>query len=167
MQRVIGCALTGLTEEQVFWILWGDGANGKNTLMECLMNAVFGQDYAWTMPFPTAGWSNAMSEYQRACLVGQRLVAANEVAQGGQLNEEFVKSLTGGDTMNARHPYGLPFQFVPSAKLFLRVNEKPVIRDESHGMWRRVKLVPFTQTFEVDTTPGRLANSAPLMPSST
>ncbi len=63
-----------------------------------------------------------------------------------------VKSLTGDDTLNARHPYGRPFQFVPVAKFFLRVNEKPIIRDESHGMWRRVKLVPFTQTFAVDKT---------------
>lgn len=152
IQRVLGYALTGQTTEQVFWILWGEGANGKSTLMECFMNHVLGQDYAWTMPFPTSGWTNAMSEYQKASLVGQRLVAASEVAHGGQLNEELIKSLTGGDTINARHPYGRPFQFAPKAKIFLRVNDKPAIRDESHGMWRRVKLVPFTRTFGVDTT---------------
>ena len=75
-----------------------------------------------------------------------------EPSHGGQLNEELIKSLTGGDTINARHPYGRPFQFAPKAKIFLRVNDKPAIRDESHGMWRRVKLVPFTRTFGVDTT---------------
>ena len=161
IQRVMGYALTGETTEQVFCILWGDGANGKSTLMECIMNSVLGQDYSWTMPFPSSGWTNAMSEYQKASLVGQRLVAASEVAHGGQLNEELIKSLTGGDTINARHPYGRPFQFVPAAKIFLRVNDKPVIRDESHGMWRRVKLVPFTQTFSVDTTlAGALAQEA-------
>jgi putative DNA primase/helicase len=96
IQRVMGYGLTGETIEQVFWILWGDGANGKSTLMECLMNSVLGQDYSWTMPFPTSGWTNAMSEYQKASLVGQRLVAASEVTHGGQLNEELIKSLTGG-----------------------------------------------------------------------
>ena len=147
IQRVIGYALTGETNEQVFWIFFGEGQNGKSTLMEVLMRGVFGRDYAWTMPFPSAGWSNAMSEYQKAELVGQRLVQASEVAQRGQLNEELIKSLTGGDTINARHPYGRPFAYEPVAKFFLRVNDKPVIRDQSHGMWRRVKLVPFTQVF--------------------
>lgn len=151
-QRVMGYALTGVTTEQVFWVLWGNGANGKSTLMEVLMRGVFGDAYSWTMPFPSIGWSNAMSEYQKASLVGQRLIAANEVSRRGELNEELIKSLTGDDTVNARHPYGRPFQFVPVAKFFLRVNDKPVIRDQSHGMWRRVKLVPFTQTFQPDRT---------------
>jgi putative DNA primase/helicase len=153
MQRVLGYALTGLVSEQVFWILWGLGANGKSTLIELFLQHVLGPlDYAWAMPFPTADWSTTMSEYQKASLVGRRFVTASEVTRRGHLNEELIKSLTGDDTLNARHPYGRPFQFQPCAKFFLRVNEKPVIRDESHGMWRRVQLVPFTQTFPVDTT---------------
>ena len=66
------------------------------------------RDYAWAMPFPEAGWSNAMSEYQKAGLVGRRFVTASEVKRRGQINEELVKSLTGDDTINARHPYGRP-----------------------------------------------------------
>jgi hypothetical protein len=120
------------------------------------------RDYAWAMPFPEAGWSNAMSEYQKAGLVGRRFVTASEVKRRGQINEELVKSLTGDDTINARHPYGRPFQFRPVAKFFLRVNAKPIIRDETHGMWRRVTLIPFTRTFAVDKTlPETLAAEAP------
>src|SRR5439155_4818908 len=106
----------------------------------------------WTMPFPTAGWSNSMSEYQKASLTERRLVMASEVTRRGELNDELIKSLTGDDTINARHPYGKPFQFVPVAKFFLRVNDKPIIRDQSHGMWRRVKLVPVEQTFGVNAS---------------
>ncbi|HEX2460895.1 MAG TPA: phage/plasmid primase, P4 family [Vicinamibacterales bacterium] len=152
LRRVMGYALTGIITEQVFWILFGKGANGKSTLMETLMRCVFGDDYAWTMPFPSADWSNAMSEYQKASLAERRMIAASEVARSRELNEQMIKSLTGGDTINARHPYGRPFKFGPIAKFFLRVNEKPVIRDQSHGMWRRVKLVPFTQTFPIDNS---------------
>ena len=153
LQRCLGYALTGLTGEQAFWIFWGLGSNGKSTLIELFGQVVLGlSDYAWTMPFPTASWSNSMSEYQKAELVGRRFVTASEVTRRGHLNEELVKSLTGDDTLNARHPYGRPFQFVPAAKFFFRVNDKPIIRDESHGMWRRVKLVPFTQRFDVDMT---------------
>jgi putative DNA primase/helicase len=152
LQRAIGYALTGDTGEQVFWILFGEGANGKSTLMEVLMLGIFGPAYSWTMPFPTAGWSNAMSEYQKAELAGQRLVQASEVARRAELNEELIKSLTGTDSINARHPYGRPFSFEPAAKFFLRVNDKPVIRDQTHSMWRRPKLVPFTQIFPPNRT---------------
>jgi putative DNA primase/helicase len=150
--RCLGYALTGLTVEQVFWILWGHGANGKSTLLEVILHDIVGgRDYGWIMPFPAAGWSNAMTEYQKAMLVGRRFVTASEVTCAGHLNEELIKSLTGDDTINARHPYGRPFQYVPVAKFFFRVNHKPVIRDQSHGMWRRVKLVPFEQRFPIDT----------------
>lgn len=150
IQRVIGYALTGITAEQCFWIWWGVGANGKSTLEETLHSHVFGPDYCWTMPFPGGGWSNAMTEYQKASLVQRRKVSASEIQRRGTLNEELIKSLTGNDEINARHPYGRPFTYTPVAKIFLRVNDKPIIRDQSHGMWRRVKLVPFTQTFPVN-----------------
>jgi putative DNA primase/helicase len=152
MQRIIGYALTGLTTEQKIWFLFGIGANGKSTFAEVLMHFVFGSEFAWTMPFPSASWSDSMSEYQKASLAGRRLVTSSEVAKQGRLNEELVKSLTGSDAVNARHPYGRPFTFIPQAKFFLRVNDKPQIRDETHGMWRRIRLIPFEQTFAVDTT---------------
>jgi len=123
--------------------------------METIMH-VLGEAYSWTMPFPTAGWSNAMSEYQKASLVGQRLLQASEVARGAVLNEDLIKSLTGDDAINARHPYGRPFTFKPTGKIFLRVNQKPIIRDQTHAMWRRVKLIPFTQTFPIDNTLGEV-----------
>jgi putative DNA primase/helicase len=151
LQRCFGYCLTGLTSEQVFWILFGFGGNGKTTLMELMLNAIFG-DYAWTMPFPTASWTTAISEYQRAELPGRRLISASEVKQRGHLHEDFIKSLTGSDTVNARQIYGRPFTFVPVGKFWLRCNDRPVIKDLTHSMWRRVKLIPFTQTFPVDAT---------------
>jgi putative DNA primase/helicase len=161
-QRVMGYALTGLTTEQVIWILFGTGANGKSTLIETITSSILGPGLAWTMPFPSASWTDSMSEYQKAALAGRRFVTSSEVARQGRLNEEMVKSLTGGDAVNARHPYGRPFQFTPQAKFFVRVNDRPIIGDESHGMWRRLKLIPFEQTFPVDTTLAEiLASEAP------
>ena len=152
VQRALGYSLTGIITEQVFWVLWGAGSNGKSTLIETFARHVMGLDsHAWTMPFPTAGWANAMTEYQKAKLAGRRLVLSSEVEVRGRLNETLVKSLTGDDVINGRNPYGQPFQFIPAAKFWTRVNHKPIIRDQSHAMWRRVKLIPFIETFTVDT----------------
>ena len=54
LQRVIGYALTGITSEQAFWILYGEGANGKSTFIETIMDLILSEDYSWTMPFPSA-----------------------------------------------------------------------------------------------------------------
>lgn len=159
--RVLGYAITGLTSEQVFFLLHGFGSNGKSTLLETLTRHVL-PEHSWTMPFPTAAWTDSMTEYQRAELVGRRIVIAKESENAKALNVEFIKSLTGTDTVNARHPYGRPFTFAPVATVLLACNHRPVIRDESHGMWRRVRLVPFGRTFSVDPAlPDRLADEAP------
>jgi putative DNA primase/helicase len=154
LQRVLGYCLTGCTTQQQFWIWWGNGANGKSTLLGLLLH-IFGvgeAGYAWTMPFPTAHWSSAVTEYQRAELPGRRLVAASEVKGRTRLHEDFIKSLTGGDRVNARAPYGRPFTFAPICKFVLLCNERPIIRDLTESMWRRVRLVPFVETFAVDDT---------------
>jgi putative DNA primase/helicase len=147
--RSVGYAITGLTSEQVFWILYGLGANGKTTFLETLTRYVL-PEHSWAMPFPAEAWTESIAEYQRAELAGRRIVIAKESAETKRLNSEFIKSLTGGDTVNARHPYGRPFTFVPQAKFFLACNHQPTIRDDSHGMWRRVRLVPFRRTFAVN-----------------
>ena len=149
LQRSIGYALTGLTTEQCFWIWYGVGGNGKTTFLETITQHIL-PEHSWTMSFPVHTWTESISEYQRAELAGRRLVVAKESEQAKRLNTEFVKSLTGGDTVNARHPYGRPFRFVPPAKFFLACNHKPIIRDETHGMWRRVRLVPFVRIFPLD-----------------
>jgi putative DNA primase/helicase len=148
-QVVFGYALTGETAEQCFWIFYGLGSNGKSTLLEMLTQYVVPR-HSWTMKFPSAKWSESMSDYQKAQLVGRRLIASKENEQTQRLNTEFIKSLTGSETIEARHPYGRPFNFAPVAKFIMAVNHKPTILDETHGMWRRVRMVPFLRTFALD-----------------
>ena len=147
LQRVAGYILTGITVEQCFSVLHGVGANGKTTFIETLRH-VLGHEFCWSMPFPSASWSDNISEYQRAELVGRRLVVTSELSKQKELNAELVKSLTGSDRINARRVRERPFTFTPTAKFVLAVNDPPVIEDTSVGMWRRVKLIPFLRSFE-------------------
>ena len=157
MKRVVGYTLTGDTSERCFWVWHGVGANGKTTLLEAL-SAMFGPDFCWNMPFPSAKWSDALSEYQKAELAGTRFVKTSELSQQKELNSELIKSLTGNESINARRVRERPFNFKPEAKFFMAVNDPPVIEDTSAGMWDRVKVVPFNQRFTVDRTiaPGLL-----------
>jgi putative DNA primase/helicase len=69
---------------------------------------------------------------------------------GAGLNEAVVKALTGGDTITARPMYGHLFSFVPTHKLRIATNHKPVIAGIDDGIWRRIRLIPWTQKFSND-----------------
>jgi putative DNA primase/helicase len=64
-----------------------------------------------------------------------------------ELNEGRIKALTGSDAISARFLYKEFFTFEPTGKFFLAFNHKPTVADDSHGFWRRVRLIPFTQQF--------------------
>ncbi len=83
-------------------------------------------------------------------LVNRRFVVASETNDATRLNESRVKALTGCDPLTARFLHGEFFTFEPVAKFWLAVNHKPVVRDDSHGFWRRIRLVPFTQQFPLN-----------------
>jgi putative DNA primase/helicase len=145
VQKAIGYALTGSTDEQCLFILHGSGANGKSTFLNTLSTML--GDYARQTPTDTLlvkrgdGISNDVAR-----LHGARLVSAMEVESGRRLAEAQVKQLTGGDLMAARYLYQEFFEFRPQFKLFMGVNHTPVIQGSDHGIWRRIHLVPFTVT---------------------
>lgn len=150
VQRAIGYSLTGDTEEQCLFLCYGTGANGKGTLLNTL-HSMLG-DYGWNMPFSTVELSQRTSiPNDMAALVGRRFIVASETNDGTRLNESRIKTLTGCDPITARFLHAEFFTFKPIAKLWLCVNHKPVVRDDSHGFWRRIRLIPFQQTFSVDT----------------
>jgi putative DNA primase/helicase len=50
--------------------------------------------------------------------------------------------------MTARFLYGEFFNFVPTFKIWMATNHKPVIKGTDHGIWRRIKLIPFLTRIE-------------------
>jgi putative DNA primase/helicase len=64
------------------------------------------------------------------------------------LNAAKLKELCGGDTLNARAPYGKrPVQFSPTHLLFLLTNERPVAPANDDALWERIHLIPFNIRF--------------------
>lgn len=151
LQRAVGYSLTGITTEQVLFMLYGTGANGKGTFVNTLKHAL--GDYAWNMPFATVELHERTAiPNDIAALVNRRFVIASETNDGTRLNEARVKALTGCDPMTARFLHSEFFEFEPVAKFWLSVNHRPIVRDNSFGFWRRLRLIPFKQRFDLDAT---------------
>lgn len=149
VHRAIGYSLTGSTREQVWFICYGKGANGKSTFLEVLQKAL--GDYAGNLPFTALmkGKEQAIPT-DLASLPGKRLITASETQESAALNEARVKALTGGDTITARQLYEKQFSFVPELKLWVALNHLPAVTDTSDGFWRRVRIVGFNRQFGAD-----------------
>jgi len=164
LQRAVGYSLTGDVSEQVLFLLYGTGANGKSTFIEILRDML--ADYARQAEFSTflARESDTIRN-DLARLRGARFVSAVEAADGRRFSEALVKSLTGGDMIVARFLHREYFEFRPTFKLFLACNHLPRIRATDAAIWRRVRLIPFAVTIpEAErhrTLPERLRRELP------
>lgn len=149
VQKSVGYSLTGSTKEQVLFMCYGTGANGKSTFLEVLRSAL--GDYAYSLPF-SAFELNTRSAIpsDMAALPGRRFVTALETCDTSQLNEARVKVLTGCDPMTARKLYSEWFTFIPVSKFWLAVNHMPRVTDDSPGFWRRIRQIPFLVQFAGD-----------------
>jgi putative DNA primase/helicase len=144
LQRVAGYILTGSTAEEVFWVMWGSGSNGKSTVRETLF-ALLG-DYAVGADaslLVVAKQGGATPELAR--LHGCRLVTINETKENDQLNAARMKYITSHDVITARSLYEAPFDFAPSHKTILTTNHKLIVRSADEGTWRRIHFLPFTK----------------------
>ncbi|MEN6358091.1 MAG: phage/plasmid primase, P4 family [Armatimonadota bacterium] len=151
VRRAIGYTLTGDTSEQVFFMLHGNGSNGKSTLVNVvreIMNDYHVKTATDTILEKKYG-SGIPNDIAR--LRGARFVSAIEANPSQKLAEELVKELTGGDAVTARFLRQEFFDFVPTFKLWLACNHKPGIDGQDNGIWRRIKLIPFTVQFDGDS----------------
>jgi putative DNA primase/helicase len=156
LQRSCGYLLCGDVSEQVLWLHYGEGRNGKSTLLT-VMSEILGT-YAGPAPLDMLLVKNRSkeAETQFAPLAGRRLVTAVEADSGVRFSEATVKLLTGGDTVLARRLYESPWPLRPTWKLHVAANHKPLVRGTDEGIWRRLMLTPWLRRFEGATEDKRL-----------
>jgi putative DNA primase/helicase len=147
IRRAVGYSLTGDTSEQVLFLCHGSGANGKSVFLEVLARLL--GDYAGVASFETfdAGRRSEASN-DLAALKGKRLVTVIETEEDRRLAEAKVKAVTGQDAVSCRFLYGEYFSYRPQFKIWMAMNHLPNVKGTDRGIWRRVRLVPFTQSFE-------------------
>ena len=140
-----GLSLTGFTGEQKLAFFYGGGSNGKGTWVETI--ARIAGDYAGTVKIQSLLDQGKKSGDQAtpaiAKLPGVRFLRVSEPSKGAVLDEGLVKELTGEDPVDARHLNKGFFTFFPDFKITISGNNKPVIKDTSDGIWRRMQLVPW------------------------
>ncbi len=149
VQRAVGYSLTGLATEQVLFLAIGTGSNGKTTFFEVFRRLL--GEYATNAEFNT--FLKRSSDGVRndlARLVGTRVVSAAEPERGRPLAESLVKQLTGGDPVTVRFLFKEFFEYLPTFKVWLLANHRPMITGSDAGIWRRIRLIPFAVSIRDD-----------------
>lgn len=147
LQKAIGYSISGDTSEQVWFLLYGAGANGKSTFLNTIRMVL--NDYAMNTPTETFMVKHGEQiSNDIARLKSARFVTAFESSEGRKLNESIIKQMTGGDIISARFLYGEYFDYTPNFKIWFSTNHKPEITGTDLATWRRVRLIPFTVTIE-------------------
>lgn len=151
LQVWFGYCLTGARKEQCMVILWGDGSNGKNLLIDAVARAM--GEYAYAMPQgsmegkPGGGGMDNNELYASARLAGIRLGYISETGEKNKMRESWVKAQTGDATITARSPHQDFFEFTATHKFTIGTNHKPVITGTDDGVWRRIRLVQMAAKF--------------------
>ncbi len=165
--RVSGYALTGYVDLQLFWMSIGEGQNGKGTWVRLLKHIMGDYFHTASMDsFMSASRARSGSEHSddKASFAGKRLVVAEETTQGRAFSEGVMKSLTDSGDFNYRPAYGRTVTSQITFKTILTLNHRPIVTDDTHGFWRRLRMLLFKQDFTKRPTiglDGLLAREAP------
>lgn len=144
LQKSIGYSLSGSTREQCMFFCFGNGNNGKSTFLDVVSDlaGMYGMNMQAESIMEKKNSGAVNTDIAR--LNGARFVTVAEPGEQMLLNESLVKQMTGGEKLTARFLFCDEFEFKPEFKIWIGTNHKPIIRGNDEGIWRRIRLIPFT-----------------------
>lgn len=162
LSRAFGYALTGNVSTRVVFVFYGEGKNGKSTLLS-LFRCLLGEDYSGELLIDTVMSMNKQDATARADLAdlrGSRFVMTTEVEKEHRLKEGTIKSITAGigSRVKSCKKYENPITFPAEHKLFMDCNHRPQIKGADKAIWDRMRLVPFDVRIPEDQEDAELPN---------
>jgi len=140
MHRWAGYCVTGLRWDHALVVLFGSGNNGKSLFTDAIANAL--GDYACKMDTDFSKESKADGGnnelYAKATLNGVRFALMSETERDTGLKSSMIKSLTGDDTITARHAHQGFKTFKATHKFTLATNFTPNIPRKDNAMFNRL-----------------------------
>jgi putative DNA primase/helicase len=145
VRRFLGSALIGQVTEELLVVFWGGGSNGKTVLLHNA-TTVLG-DYAVEIsPDVILSERSSKIDAERARLKGVRLAICAESSKTKVLDDGNLKQLCSSDQIIGKYLHKQPIRFTPSHQMILMTNHPPRVKSTDLGTWRRILMVPFTNT---------------------
>lgn len=140
--RMIAYCLLPSSKYETAFILIGEGANGKSTMIK-LIKALLGPENCSAIALQDL----ASDRFAKAELYGKMVNLFPDLTSE-RVKEGDFKPIVSGDRIRAQRKYGQPFEFENTAKLIFSTNNIPATEDDSYAYFRRWIILPFNRTFE-------------------
>lgn len=144
LQLAVGYTLTGHTNEEILFFLYGPPRSGKGTFTETLL-ALMGKDLSTEVDFQTfaSKRDGDTNNFDLAPLKAARAVFASESERHDRLNSGKIKALTGGNYVRCSFKHRDHFEYQPQYKIWLSSNWGVNGDADDGALWSRVKVITF------------------------
>jgi putative DNA primase/helicase len=123
-------------------VLWGRGDNGKTVLIATVIR-LLGDQLVCAQPIENFD----KNRFAMGSLFGKYLFVDDDVRAGIKLPDGMLKTVSEAKTVTGELKFKPPFNFIVSTVPILLCNNVPSVADLSHGMLRRLMVIPFERTF--------------------
>lgn len=141
--EVIGYLLMTGNPMQKIFLLYGEGGNGKGTLLRVIRALLGRENYSSISMHQLVD-----DRFATAGLYGKTANISGDLSSRFLSDPQILKEITGGDSINASRKFGHSFEFVPYAVPVFASNEFFRTSDNSAGWRRRWEVIDFVQKVE-------------------
>jgi len=142
IQEMFGYLLIDNNNSQKFFLLHGMGSNGKSVMGDVMIE-MLGKDNTASVSL------KQMNEnFVIANIVDKKANISTE--NEASFETEKLKAITSSDTITIDRKYKSPIEYKSTTKLVFISNTLPNTKDNSHGFYRRLIIIPFNNTVNND-----------------
>jgi P4 family phage/plasmid primase-like protien len=141
IKKALGYTLNGVKENKVFFFIHAPKDSGKTTFMRAV-SAALG---TYTAELNPSAWIQdaRANRDERRNLIGARFAWSDEVYHefGNSLDTAFLKTLTGGASIEVACKYEKPITFKPQATPYILSNDALKIPPGDAAFWNRARCI--------------------------
>ncbi len=139
--EVVGYTIQHRREIATVLILRGGGDNGKTVLVQTALR-LLGDNLISAQRI-----ESLENQFALGNLLGKLVLIDDDVKAGIRLPDGQLKKISEAKTVTGEHKHGPQFNFTIRSLPILLCNNVPSLADVSHGMRRRLMVIPFDRTF--------------------
>ena len=140
-EEIMGYLLVKNCRRQKIFIFFGDGSNGKSTVLRMIRHFVGQGNYS------ALSLQDLETTFRPAELENKLANIGDDIPATQIKDSSMLKKLSRGEPVTVERKNKNPFDLVNYAKLIFSTNKIPPVADKSHGFYRTLTLLPFNAVF--------------------
>lgn len=142
IEEMIGYCLIPTAKFQKSFILYGDGSNGKSTLLDAIIS-LLGDHNISSLSLKELNHNFKLSE-----ITSKLANIGDDISDEYLTDSSIFKKLVTGEEITVDKKNEQPYKIRNYAKMIFAANNLPNTYDKSNGMIRRLSIIPFNAVFK-------------------